>query len=452
MDARERAEQDVEGRAGQLFESWYDPRGPGGVLEVIRDGEIAYAGAIGIENTSSRRPVSLHSPFDLGSISKQFTAYGIALLVERAQLNLNDDIRLYLPEIPVYGTTITVQHLLEHTSGLRDWDGLFALVGRNIEDGISVDDVVAMAARQRTLTFMPGHEQRYSNTGYVLLAKIIERVTHEPFDRWAADNIFAPLGMHECGFVDETSLPARVASYRSQYPRQVPASTERLVTMGSSGLACSAHDLALWLDNYQNGRLGGVRVQQRVTQLSETPTGTERDYVFGNWHSNRDGHAVVGHQGLAAGFRASLHSFPDDHFKIIYLTNDGDDATYERVRLIENLFLGVQPPAIEAPTDNYTPSTPAALSNEEIAQLVGRYHSDELQADYDIIQDGQGVAARPSVAGIIKLAPQGNDAFSSDKWFVPSLTFVRSAAGEIEGFHINSEDVGSLFFRRLGAE
>ncbi|MEQ1618727.1 MAG: serine hydrolase [Terricaulis sp.] len=448
---RERGEQDSAGRAGQLFESWYDPQGPGAAVLVIQNGEIAYEGAIGIENTVGRRPISLHSPFELASISKQFTAYGIALLVERGQLSLSDDIRRYLPEMPNYGATITVQHLLEHTSGLRDWDGLFALVGREIEDGISADDVLAMAARQQTLTFTPGHEQRYSNTGYVLLAKIVERVGRQPFDRWAAENIFAPLGMHECGFAREPAPPARVASYRSQYPQPLPASTERLVTLGSSGLACSAHDLILWLDNYQNGRLGGEQARRLVTQVSATPTSSESDYVFGNWHSRRDGHAVVGHQGLSAGFRTSLHSFPDDHLVVIYLSNDGDDATYERVRVIENLFLGVQPPSIEAPTDDYTPAAPAALPNEEIVRLVGRYHSDELQAYYDINQDGQGIVARHEVAGTVKLFPQGDDLFSSDKWFVPSLTFVRDAYGRAEGFHVDSEDLGSLFFQRLGS-
>ncbi|MEQ1812783.1 MAG: serine hydrolase, partial [Terricaulis sp.] len=294
---RQSAERGAAGRAGQLFESWYDPQRPGAVIVVLRDGEIAYEGAVGMENSVSRRALSLHSPIDLASISKQFTAYGIALLIERGQLNLNDDIRRYLPELPDYGATITVQHLLEHTSGVRDWDGLFALVGRNIDDGISVDDVVAMAARQQALTFTPGQEQRYSNTGYVLLSKILERVTHEPFDRWMTDNIFTPLGMRECGLVSAPETPARVASYRAQYPAPLAISTERMVTWGSSGLACSAHDLTTWLDNYQSGRLGGPQVQHLVTQISQSPTSTETDYVFGNWHSRRGDHSMVGHQG-----------------------------------------------------------------------------------------------------------------------------------------------------------
>ncbi|WP_228126825.1 beta-lactamase family protein [Candidatus Viadribacter manganicus] len=436
-------------RAAQLFESWYEPGGPGAVLVVMQDGEISYQGAIGVENSDGHRPLSLQSPIDLASVSKQFTAYGVALLVERGQLRLDDDVRRYLPELPDYGTPITVQHLLEHTSGLRDWDGLFALTGRNIEDGISIDDVVAMAARQQSLNFTPGAEQRYSNTGYVLLAKIIERVTGQPYDLWATENIFAPLGMRECSLERDAAIPARVTSFRRQFPEPISTSTERTITLGSSGLACSAHDLQRWIENYRTDPLGGGQVQRLVTQASASPTGTETDYVFGNWHGRRGDHAMVGHQGLAAGFRTSVHDFPDDHVRVIYLANDGNDATYERVRVIENLFLGIAPGPIEAPTDDYVPSTQAVLSNGEIAELVGRYHSDEIEADYEIFQVGQSIVARHRAAGDIRLTRQQADAFSSDKWFVPSLTFVRDAAGRPVGLRIESEDVGSLFFRRV---
>lgn len=443
----ERAERDPAGRAGQLFESWYDPEGPGAALLVLRNGEVAYEGAIGIENAANR-PISLHSPFDLASISKQFTAYAIALLVERGQIRLSDDVRRYLPELPDYGTTITVQHLLEHTSGLRDWDGLFGLVGINIEDGISPDDVLAMAARQRHLNFTPGEEQRYSNTGYVLLAKIVERATGVPFDRWTRENIFVPLGMRECGFSAPPPTPARVASFRAEYPEPATLSTDRIVTMGSSGLECSALDLITWLNNYESGRLGGAPVRALVTQPPSHPTGPDRDYVFGNWHGNREGHAVVGHQGLAAGFRTSLRSFPNDQIEVIYLANDGNDATYERVRTIENLFLGIAPSPVEAPTDDYVPYSPQTLSETQISELVGHYRSDELDADYEIVRTERGIMAVNDHAGALKLTPQGGDAFSSDKWFAPSLTFVRDTA-KVTGFRVESEDVGSLLFRRM---
>lgn len=435
-------------RVQQLFESWYEPGEPGAVLLVRRNGETAYAGAIGIESMSGRRPLSLASPFDLASVSKQFTAYGVALLATSGRIRLEDDIRRYLPELPDYGAKITVQHLLEHTSGLRDWDGLFALTGRNIEDGITVDDVVAMAARQKSLIFTPGAEQRYSNTGYVLLAKIIERVTSEPFDSWMRRNVFAELGMRDCSFVRSTGVGARVASFRVRYPAQVEASKDQMVTMGSSGLACSANDLIRWMENYQSGRLGGPEVRRLVTGPPATPTSSERDYVFGNWLGERHGHAYVGHQGLAAGFRTSIRRFPADGLTVIYLANDGDDATYVRVRAVEAELFGVAAAAVEIPTDQYEPRVNARLSSEMAGQFLGRFRSDETLAEYEVLRSSTGIAMRQADE-TVDLTREDGDAFSTSRWYMPVVRFTRDASGIVSGFSVESEDVGALEFRRI---
>ena len=173
---REPAREAPDARAKQLFSSWYDARMPGAAILVLRHGRIVYQDAIGTANLERGIALTTHTPIDLASVSKQFTAYGVALLIDRGKLRLDDDVRRYVPELPDYGATITVRHLLEHTSGLRDWDGLFALTGRHIEDGITTDEVLAMLARQSALNFPPGSRQEYSNSGYVLLSLIVERV------------------------------------------------------------------------------------------------------------------------------------------------------------------------------------------------------------------------------------------------------------------------------------
>ena len=222
--------------------------------------------------------------------------------------------------------------------------------------------------------------------------------------------------------------------------------------MGSSGLACSAHDLGIWLQNNQDPRVGGQTAHALVVRRSETPTGSETDYVFGNWHSQRDGRRMVGHQGLAAGFRTSVHAFPDDGLAVIYLANDGNDATYERVRAIEDIFMGVQAPKAEAPNQDYTPSEPAAMTDEEVAPLLGRYYADELLAEYEIVRVGQRIAARHPGTGLISLSPQGSDTFASDKWFAPSFHFFRDAAGKVDGFFRFLGGFRCLFCRLHGEE
>lgn len=450
---RERAQRTPEARAAQLFSSWYARDAPGAALAVVRNGRVAFSAAIGMADVARHVPITVHTPLDVASVSKQFTAYAVALLIDRGIVSLHDDVRTYVPELHDYGTTITVRHLLEHTSGLKDWDGLFALSGRGIEDGISVDDVLTMVSRQTELNFEPGRQRRYSNTGYVLLAVIVERVTGKRFDAWTADNLFAPLGMNECRFarMRHPAQSMQVMSYRSRVPSPRVASGQRLITMGSSALECSVSDLAIWLDNYRTGRLGGPSVRRMVSDSLDVPTGLPASYVFGNWHGDREGVPYVGHQGLAAGFRASVRSFPSHGLAVIYLSNDGNDATFRRATAIEDLFLGKAPRIAEVPAVNFTPATRLSLDIADINDYVGRYVSAELKTTYDIARHGDGIAAVHSIVGTVPLTPQGDDRFGSDKGFLPSLVFVREPTGGVSGFRVVSEDVGSLLFSRAEA-
>jgi CubicO group peptidase (beta-lactamase class C family) len=447
---RERVRESPQAHARQLFSSWYDDAAPGAAIIVLQHGRVVYQDAIGLAIPERRMPMTTHTPIDLASVSKQFTAYGIALLVDRGKLSLDDDVHRYVPELPDFGTTMTIRHLLEHTSGLRDWDGLFGLTGTNIEDGITIDDVLAMLARQKALNFPPGSRQQYSNSGYVMLAAIIERVTGQPFDTWLADNVLQPLGMRECRLQRaQPAVPQEgVNSYRALFPVPQVASRGPMITLGSSSLACSAHDLTLWLANYASGRLGGSAVRRLVTEPTATTGGQPSDYVFGNWHSTRDGIAYVGHQGLAAGYRTSLRSFPAQGLAVIYLANDGNDATYPRVKKIEDLFLGIAPPKVEAPTDNYLPTVPEPLTADAVAGYVGQYYSPELQTTYTVEAAGAGIAARHAKAGVLPLTARGADTFTSTGTYLPEMTFVRDAHGRVIAFRIHSEDVGSLEFNR----
>lgn len=442
---------DPVGRADQLFRSWYAPKAPGAALIVKKSGKLLYTGAQGIENAETRRPITLNTAFDVASLSKQFTGYSIALMIDRGQIRLDDDIRTFLPELPDYGAKISVKNLLEHTSGLRDWDGLFALAGRNIEDDVTLDEIVALAQRQKGLNFQPGSKQVYSNTNYSLLAKIVERVSGMSFSAWTSQNIFQPLGLKSCSFPDplKPALGHQIASFKAQYPVLASHSTRRMLAVGSSSLACSAYDLSKWLENYRSGQLGGDRVKEFVTVAANPPT-LGSDYVFGNWFSTYSGKNFVGHLGLAAGFRAAIRRFPKEDLDIIYLTNDGNDATYERVQAIQNLFLGIAEPKVEAPVDaDYVPVIPQRLEDAFMNQLVGRYRSEDLQTDYEILRQGDQIIAKQARLGILPLQLVAGDNFASKKSFLPSLTFIRDSNNVVTSFKVDSEDVSGLIFTRL---
>jgi CubicO group peptidase (beta-lactamase class C family) len=448
---RERTQATPSARAAQLFAAWYAADRPGAAVTVQRDGTPLFAAARGLADAERRASMSEHTRVDLASVSKQFTAYAIALLAAHGDVSLDDDVRRWLPELPDYGAAITLRHLLEHRSGLRDWDAMFGLAGRRIEDGISADDVLAMVVRQRGLVFAPGSERRYSNTGYVLLALVVERATGTPFDRWMADHVFRPLGMHECGF-SRRRVPladGAAASYVASYPAARVVTRERLVTVGSSSLECSVHDLRRWLANYAGPTLGGPSVRALVTDDGTKHEPDAPAYVFGRWFSARDGVASVGHQGLAAGFRTSVRSFPERHLDMIYLANDGNDATYGRITRLENLFLGIQEPPLEIPTAEYTPPRRAAVSPKDVAALAGTYASTEADVRVDVREGGGGLVLVHRVLGTIPLAAQDADAYTSTLEFLPRLEFVRDARDRAAAFDVVGEDVGRLRFERV---
>jgi CubicO group peptidase (beta-lactamase class C family) len=317
-----------------------------------------------------------------------------------------------------------------------------------------------MLARQTALNFAPGSRQEYSNSGYVVLALVVERVSGQPFDAWMQANVFRPLGMRQCRL--ERARAAKESavtnSYRASFPAPQLASAGPMITLGSSSLECSAQDLTTWLANYATGRLGGPAVHALVTQpgaaagdaaANAAAVGAPPGYVFGNWHATRDGVAYTGHQGLAAGYRTSIHSFPERDLTVIYLANDGNDATYPRVQAIEDVFLGIERPPVEAPTEDYVPPTRTPLAPGLVASYVGTYVSTELPATYTIEASGRGIVARHARLGTVPLLAQDTDAFASPSPFLPSLTFNRDEAGHVTGFTIQSEDVGKLPFRRI---
>src|SRR5271169_2861422 len=179
----------------EVFADFAKPDSPGCSLAVARDGRLLYARSYGMANLELDVPLSPSSVFDIGSTSKQFTAASVLLLEKQGKLAVNDDVRKYLPELPDYGSKITFLHLLNHTSGLRDYLTLMDLAGINTDSVTTDEDALQIIARQRVLNFAPGSDWLYSNTGYFLLSIIVKRVTGKSLREFAAENIFSPLGM-----------------------------------------------------------------------------------------------------------------------------------------------------------------------------------------------------------------------------------------------------------------
>jgi CubicO group peptidase (beta-lactamase class C family) len=197
---------DITSRVDRIFARWDRPDSPGCALGVIKDGKLIYQKGYGMANLEHDIPISPATVFHIGSASNQFTAMSILLLAKQGKLSLDDDIRKYLPELPVYQDTTTIRHLIHHTSGMRDRIDLLRLAGRDFEQVYREDDIIELLARQKELNFKPGARQLFSSSGYVLLASIVKKVSGKSLRQFANENIFTPLSMTNTGFQDEDAM------------------------------------------------------------------------------------------------------------------------------------------------------------------------------------------------------------------------------------------------------
>jgi CubicO group peptidase (beta-lactamase class C family) len=339
-----------EQRLKPLFANWSHPGTPGAVVEVIRDNKILLTRSYGAADLEHHIPVTASTAFTVGSMSKQFTAFSIHLLAQDGKLSLDDDIRTYVPEVPDFGTKITLRHLLHHTSGLRDYFGLMLLTGWRGDDVITQGDALTMVARQRALNFAPGQEYLYSNSGYMLLGLVVERVSGKPLAAFARERIFAPLGMRHTQFLHGygTVVPGHARSYVRGASGGYDDVAVGDAADGAGGLVTTAGDLALWDQNFYDGRVGGKALLARMQETGVLNDGKPIEYASGLIVDAHRGRRVVLHGGTIGGFQSELLRFPDQHLSVIVLANTSDIDMYRTVRKIADIYLE---PGRNAPPD-----------------------------------------------------------------------------------------------------
>jgi CubicO group peptidase (beta-lactamase class C family) len=216
----------VAARVDKLFARWSSTDSPGCSLGVSRNGVTMYERGYGMANLELKVPITPLTVFHVASVSKQFAAMSILLLAQHGQLSLDDEVRKYIPELPDYGTRLTIRHLLTHTSGLREGFTLLGLAAPR-EDGVDPNDaVVNMLVRQGALNFTPGSDYQYNNGGYTMLGSIVKRVSGQSLRPFADANIFKPLGMAHTHFHDDPTMivPNRASGYHRDAVRSTSPS------------------------------------------------------------------------------------------------------------------------------------------------------------------------------------------------------------------------------------
>src|SRR5687768_6729798 len=239
---------DEERRVDSLFAEFTRGVSPGAAVAVVRDGKTILAKGYGMASLEHRVPITPSTVFDVASVSKQFAGLAVAMLVAEGRVKLTDDIRKYIPELSDVGHTVTIDHLLHHTSGYRDWPGTLSLAGWRYDDIISFDQIRTFAYNQRTLNFVPGAEYTYSNTGYNLLAEMVARVSGKTFRQFTEERFFRPLGMTSSHFHDDHAqvVANRATGYARRPDSSYSSVTNNLMALGSSSLYSTVEDLAKW--------------------------------------------------------------------------------------------------------------------------------------------------------------------------------------------------------------
>lgn len=242
--------QDKSSEVDKIF-SWTNPSMPGCACAVAQDGKLVVEKAYGSADLERNVPLSVNSVFDIASLQKQFVAASVLMLVEEKKLALSDDIRKYIPELPDYGHKITIDHLLTHTSGLRDWTGILPLAGGD-------PDAFTIILRQKHLNFIPGEEWAYSNSGYVLLKELITRISAMSVDEFMRKRIFEPLQMHSSQYLSDLSTIVRNRALAfekqgSEWKLDMKLDNDR---GGGGAMMSTAGDLIKWNEALTKGTLG----------------------------------------------------------------------------------------------------------------------------------------------------------------------------------------------------
>ena len=393
--------QDKTSEIDKIF-SWATPATPGCAVAVSHQGKLVVNRAYGSADLERDVPISPSTIFDAGSLTKQFVAAATLLLVEEKRLSLSDDVRKYIPELPDHGQKITIDHLLTHTSGIRDWTGILPLAGGNT-------DALTLILRQRGLNFAPGEEWSYSNSGYVLLKEIVARTSGMSFDEFTRKRLFEPLGMKTTAYRSDLRevVKNRALAYDKEGGRWKMAmllDSDR----GGGGLLTTAGDLLIWNDALTNNRLGAF-VSEKIQEPARLNNGRKLGYARGLFlDTGPGGFKFFWHGGSAAGYKSVLGRFPEQGLSIAIMCNSGDGT--DRVafaRRIFDLFVpATDPKAAEAKAPAAT-AEGAGATGSDLNGRAGLFFSESAGDPLRLVAQG----GRLRVANGPALVPVAQDRF-----------------------------------------
>ncbi len=356
----------------------YTTRTPGCAVAAVDSTRTVVSQGFGMASLEHGLTITPTTAFYAASVSKQFTAFAVALLARQGKLALDDDVRKWLPEVPQFGNTITVRHQIHHTSGLRDYFGLLGMTGWPSDGPITERQFLDLVGRQKALNFEPGARHLYSNTGYVLLAILVKRVSGQSLREFADAHIFAPLGMTNSQFRDDHTMLIRNRALADGSPRsgEWRLNVPGFDVVGDGGLYTTVEDLARWARNFDNRIVGDSALATLTVTRGQLNGGSVIPYAFGLVNNNFRGQPTIEHGGAYGGYRAHLMRFPRLHFTVVMLCNAASANAANLSQRVATALLGERLPAVSPVTSSTAPAEPVvSLTRQQVAPFAGPYWS-----------------------------------------------------------------------------
>jgi len=365
----------------QIVQQWLPPisdNTPGFSTLVVVDGKVIYKKMMGSADLEMSVPIKEQTLFNIGSTSKQFTAFLILLLEEEGKLNIEDRVSKYLPEYKIFQqNSIKIKHLLYHTSGLREHLAMLQLCGWKDDDVYSDDDNKYLLERQTGLNFQPGTMRMYCNTNYFTLALIVESITGKAFSAYCKEKIFNPLEMTTAVVSDDHRMiiANKAVAYNTFKKEGRLNYTPSDDWYGQGGIYCSINDLKKWADNFTQKKIGSSSLYTKFFSRGAFDNGkVVQDYGYGWFHFDYKGIADLEHDGARLGFRTGLIFFPEKKVYIITLCN-ARDLPYAvlREKIADYIFKGQFPPEQKDNSNNIPPLKSVAKTEKKFKQYEGLY-------------------------------------------------------------------------------
>ncbi|OFW03294.1 MAG: hypothetical protein A3H96_19540 [Acidobacteria bacterium RIFCSPLOWO2_02_FULL_67_36] len=438
----------LETKVDQVFARW-NGQTPGCAVGVGVGGQGVLQKAYGMADLEHDAPNTPDTIFEAGSVSKQFTAAALLLLVREGKLSLDDPVRKHIPELPDYGSPLLVRHMLNHMSGLRDWGSVEAIAGwprtTRVYTHAHVLDIVS---RQKALNFTPGTQYSYSNSGYNLAAIMVSRLSGKSFAEFCQERLFKPLGMTHTSWRDDFTriVKHRAIAYRSDasgYSQAMPFENVH----GNGGLLTTVGDLLLWNENFESPKVGDAAFVARQQEPGKFNDGKPGSYALGLMVGQYKGVREVGHSGSTAGYRAHLVRYPDRRVSVAVLCNVSSGAATQYARAVADLYLGsaISTTTAEAPPRRQPPPQTFHPTAADLAAFAGTYASDEAETVLTIAVEGESLVLKRRPATKLTLRPTTEDAFSAGG--LGTIRFHR-AGGRVTELGVTQERVFDLRFKR----